>query len=131
MALAGEKPTVATFLLGGRYGFSRGKRLAWAVTNVLVGPAGIVVMAALLNSCRLTGRRIEDLHVAMVGAGAAGVAVARLMMDFGVTSIVACENTMTAAKLTHADMLPDIGYVPAGVVEVMRKQQAGYAYIRP
>lgn len=45
--------------------------------------------------------------------------------------IVACENTMAAGKLTHADMLPDIGYVPAGVVEVMRKQQAGYAYIRP
>jgi malate dehydrogenase (oxaloacetate-decarboxylating) len=52
----------------------------------------IVVMAALLNACRLTGRRIEDLHVAMVGAGAAGVAVARLMMDFGVTSIVACDR---------------------------------------
>src|SRR4051794_27573014 len=34
----------------------------------------IVVLAALLNSCRLTGRRVEDLHVAMVGAGAAGVA---------------------------------------------------------
>ena len=45
--------------------------------------------------------------------------------------VVACENTMAANKLTHADMLPDIGYVPAGVVEVMRKQQAGYAYIRP
>lgn len=45
--------------------------------------------------------------------------------------VVACENTMAANKLTHADMLSDIGYVPAGVVEVMRKQQAGYAYIRP
>ena len=45
--------------------------------------------------------------------------------------VVACENTMAANKLTHADMLPDIGYVPAGVVEVLRKQQAGYAYIRP
>jgi malate dehydrogenase (oxaloacetate-decarboxylating) len=52
----------------------------------------IVVLAALLNACRLTGRRIEDLHVAMVGAGAAGVAVAKLLMDFGVTSIVACDR---------------------------------------
>src|SRR5204862_7450274 len=33
----------------------------------------IVVLAALLNACRLTGRGIEDLHVAMVGAGAAGL----------------------------------------------------------
>ena len=45
--------------------------------------------------------------------------------------VVACENTMAAAKLTHADMLGDIGYVPSGVVEVMRKQQQGYSYIRP
>jgi malate dehydrogenase (oxaloacetate-decarboxylating) len=52
----------------------------------------IVVLAALLNACRLTGRRIEDLHVAMVGAGAAGVAVARLLMDSGITSIVACDR---------------------------------------
>jgi intracellular sulfur oxidation DsrE/DsrF family protein len=45
--------------------------------------------------------------------------------------VVACENTMRSQKLVHADMLPDIGYVPAGVVELMRKQQQGYAYIRP
>ncbi len=45
--------------------------------------------------------------------------------------VVACENTMKAQKLTYDDMLPDIGYVPAGVVELMQKQQQGYAYIRP
>ena len=42
----------------------------------------------------------------------------------------ACQNTMNAMKLTPADMLPEIGYVPSGVVEVMRKQQQGWAYIR-
>ena len=42
----------------------------------------------------------------------------------------ACQNTMTGMKLVPADMLPDIGYVPSGVVEVMRKQQQGWAYIR-
>jgi intracellular sulfur oxidation DsrE/DsrF family protein len=45
--------------------------------------------------------------------------------------VVACENTMQAQKLVYADMLPAIGYVPAGVVELMKKQQQGYAYIRP
>ncbi len=45
----------------------------------------IVVLAALLNACRLTGRRIEDLSVAMAGAGAAGVAVARILMSSGVS----------------------------------------------
>jgi len=44
--------------------------------------------------------------------------------------INACQNTMNAMKLTALDMLPEIGYVPSGVVEVMRKQQQGWAYIR-
>src|SRR4051812_7802509 len=52
----------------------------------------IVVLAALLNACRLTGRRLEDLMVAMVGAGAAGVAVAKILMGAGVCSIVACDR---------------------------------------
>lgn len=42
----------------------------------------------------------------------------------------ACQNTMNGMRLTPADMLPEIGYVPSGVVEVMRKQQQGWAYIR-
>ena len=45
--------------------------------------------------------------------------------------IMACENTMTNNKITRADMLPNIGYVKAGVVELMVKQQQGYSYIRP
>jgi uncharacterized protein len=45
--------------------------------------------------------------------------------------VVACENTMKAMKLVYADMLPDIGYVPAGVVELINRQREGYAYIRP
>ena len=42
----------------------------------------------------------------------------------------ACQNTMNGMGLKAADMLPEIGYVPSGVVEVMRKQQQGWAYIR-
>lgn len=45
--------------------------------------------------------------------------------------IVACENTMRAQKLSKADMNPVVGYVPAGVVEIMKRQGEGWAYIRP
>lgn len=45
--------------------------------------------------------------------------------------VVACENTMKAQKLTKDDMLASIGFVPSGVVELMKKQKEGYAYIRP
>ena len=45
--------------------------------------------------------------------------------------VVACQNTMRGQKLTPADMLPQIGYVPAGVIELMKKQEEGWAYVRP
>lgn len=45
--------------------------------------------------------------------------------------IVVCENSMQGLQLKREDMLAGVGYVKAGVVELARKQQAGYAYIRP
>jgi hypothetical protein len=45
--------------------------------------------------------------------------------------IVACENTMKAKKLTKDDMLGSIGYVPGGVVEIVKREGEGWAYIRP
>jgi hypothetical protein len=45
--------------------------------------------------------------------------------------VAACENTMRGQKLQKADMLNGIGYVGAGVVEIMQKQQQGWAYLRP
>lgn len=46
-------------------------------------------------------------------------------------NIVACQNTMKGMKLTQDDMLPNTSYVPSGVVEIMKKEKEGYAYIRP
>src|SRR5512139_1035120 len=51
-------------------------------------------------------------------------------VDSGV-KVVACENTMRGQKLTKADMNAKIGYVPAGVVEILQRQKQGYAYLRP
>ena len=45
--------------------------------------------------------------------------------------VVACENTMTVQKIIKADMNPVIGYVRAGVVQLMNRQREGWAYIRP
>src|SRR3954469_1700835 len=43
----------------------------------------IVVLAALRGAARLTGRRMEDLHVAVIGLGAAGVAVTKILLAAG------------------------------------------------
>ena len=45
--------------------------------------------------------------------------------------VAACENTMRNQKLARADMHPDVGYVPAGVVEIVKRQQEGWVYLRP
>lgn len=79
----------------------------------------------------------SDIEVVVYGPGIGMLkgdsAVAHRIADAlknGV-KVVACENTMKSMKLTYADMLPAIGYVPAGVVEIVRKQQQGYSYVRP
>ncbi len=46
-------------------------------------------------------------------------------------NIVACENTMANQKVTRAEILPGVNYVGAGVVEIMRRQQQGWSYLRP
>lgn len=45
--------------------------------------------------------------------------------------VLMCENTMTGRKKTRDDMLPDIGYVKAGVVEIIEKSRQGWSVIRP
>jgi len=52
----------------------------------------IVVLAALVNACRYTRRRLQDMSVSMVGAGAAGVAVAKILMNSGISEVVACDR---------------------------------------
>ena len=83
------------------------------------------------------GSDAVDLEIVVFGPGIGMLKgdspVAKRIADAlkGGVKVVACENTMKAQKLVYADMLPTIGYVPAGVVELMKKQQEGYAYIRP
>jgi malate dehydrogenase (oxaloacetate-decarboxylating) len=52
----------------------------------------VVVMAALLNAVKLTERRLEDLHVLIIGLGAAGIAVAKILLEAGVHRIVGCDS---------------------------------------
>ena len=68
--------------------------------------------------------------IAMLKRGSAVSERVASAMKSGIR-IVACENTMAGQHLTPADMLAGVGYVPAGAVELMQKQQQGYAYLRP
>jgi malate dehydrogenase (oxaloacetate-decarboxylating) len=50
----------------------------------------IVVLAALLNALRVVGKRAEDVTVVVVGAGAAGVACAEILLAQGVGDVIVC-----------------------------------------
>ena len=52
----------------------------------------IVVLAALTNALRLVDKKMGDITVAMAGAGAAGVAIAKLLMAEGVEEIVVTDR---------------------------------------
>jgi malate dehydrogenase (oxaloacetate-decarboxylating) len=62
----------------------------------------VVVLAALLNAVKLTDRRMEDLRVVVVGAGAAGVAVSRILLSSGVRDLIACDSR-GAISVTRED----------------------------
>jgi malate dehydrogenase (oxaloacetate-decarboxylating) len=52
----------------------------------------IVTMAALFNALKIVGKPISELNVLMLGLGAAGVAVTKMMLASGVTNIVGCDR---------------------------------------
>jgi malate dehydrogenase (oxaloacetate-decarboxylating) len=52
----------------------------------------VVVLAALMNATKLTGQKLEDLDVLIVGLGAAGIAVTKILIAAGVRHIIGCDS---------------------------------------
>lgn len=52
----------------------------------------IVVTAALINAGRLLNKNIDEMKVVINGAGSAGVAVAKLLKEFGVQNLIMCDT---------------------------------------
>ena len=52
----------------------------------------VVVMAALFNALKIVGKSLEDLRVLVVGLGAAGVAVTKMMHASGVSQVIGCDR---------------------------------------
>lgn len=52
----------------------------------------VVVLAALYNALEVVGKHIEDLHVVISGAGAAGNAVAEILFSSGITDVIVLDS---------------------------------------
>jgi len=58
----------------------------------------IVTTAAIINSCKLLGKKIEDLKVCMIGTGSAGSSIARMVKGLGVKSLYAYNSKGVVTK---------------------------------
>lgn len=52
----------------------------------------VVTAAAMINAMKLTGRELEEQEVVVSGAGAAGVAVTKLLMSMGLRNVILCDS---------------------------------------
>ncbi|WP_394925039.1 NADP-dependent malic enzyme [uncultured Robinsoniella sp.] len=52
----------------------------------------VVTLAALLNALKLTGKKIDEIKVVTSGAGAAGIAIIKLLIAMGLKNVVLCDR---------------------------------------
>ena len=61
----------------------------------------IVVLAAIINSLKVIGKKKEDCKVVINGAGSAGVAIAKLLLSYGIPNIIMCSRKGILSKSTE------------------------------
>ena len=52
----------------------------------------VVCAAALINALKFTGRKLEDVKVVTSGAGAAGIAIIKLLVSLGLKTVIMCDR---------------------------------------
>lgn len=52
----------------------------------------IVVLSGVINALRLTGKKKEDCRVVVNGAGSAGIAIAKLLLNYGFRNLILCDK---------------------------------------
>ena len=55
----------------------------------------VVVLAALINSLKIVGKKISEVKIVINGAGAAGIATAKLLLKYGAKNIIVCDKCGT------------------------------------
>lgn len=52
----------------------------------------IVTLAALINAAKIKNCKVEELKVIVNGAGAAGITICKLLLDYGVKEMIVCDS---------------------------------------
>jgi len=67
----------------------------------------VVILAALINALKIIQKQENEIKVVVNGIGAAGSACCRMLLDFGVKEIIACDRTGTLYKGRKENMNPE------------------------
>ena len=73
----------------------------------------IVVLAGIINALRITGKKKEECHVVINGAGSAGIAISKLLLTYGFKHIVICDSK----GIIHKDS-PNLNWIKKKMLEV-------------
>lgn len=60
----------------------------------------IVVLAGIINSLKVVGKKKEDCRVVVNGAGSAGIAISKLLLTYGFKNLILCDKSGILAKDT-------------------------------
>lgn len=58
----------------------------------------IVVLAAIINALKVTGKQKEDCHIVVNGAGSAGIAISKLLLLYGFKHLIICDSRGIVSK---------------------------------
>ena len=78
----------------------------------------VVTLAAMLNALKLTGKKIDEIRVVTSGAGAAGIAIIKLLISMGLKDVVLCDRKGAIYKGRTEDRNP----VKEEMAEITNKQ---------
>lgn len=79
----------------------------------------IVVLAGIINSLKVTGKRKEDCKVVVNGAGSAGIAITKLLLSYGFVHITMCDRHGIIGK-----DYPDLNWMQAEMAKVTNLSNA-------
>ena len=82
------------------------KRLTMPIMHDDQHGTAVVVLAGLINACKVTNRKLQDSKIVLIGAGAAGVAIAKLLHQYAKPNIISLDTKGVITK-NRTDLSPE------------------------
>lgn len=78
----------------------------------------IVVLAGIINSLKVTGKKKEDCHIVVNGAGSAGIAISKLLLRYGFQHLILCDKVGMLSKKT-----PNLNWAQEQMCEITNLEE--------